>query len=193
MLTWFKKWANVLVHYFATPTTDWAINQTFTIRWTGHRHDIYAEVFWGQLGKSWFTKQKKLALSGSFCLLHFMASDRGQIIVKIAQKYVQAFRTEQRSNLQPQASSGLRATYLQLLIIHPATLPLTFYPCLLTLISAKQRLLVDADDNPYLQEISLVDDGVGDLGVLVVGTLNGLLGLQGGQLLQTHPQNSSRL
>ena len=60
----------------------------------------------------------------------------------------QAFRTEQRSNLQPQASSGLRATYLQLLIIHPA---LTF-----TLISAKQRLglgsrwrSVPAGDRPH--------------------------------------------
>ena len=49
-------------------------------------HDTYMlRCFWGQLVKSRFNK---LALSGSFCLLHFMASDRGQIIVKIAQKYV---------------------------------------------------------------------------------------------------------
>ena len=89
--------------------------------------------FRGNWLKAGLLKQKKLTLSGSFCLLHLVAaSDRSQIVVEIAQKYVQALRTEQRSNLQPQASSGLK-TYLQLLIIHPVTLSLT-------LISAKQRL-----------------------------------------------------
>ena len=43
----------------------------------------------------------------------------------------------------------------------------------------------------YLKQVLLVDDGVGDVHVLVVGVLDRLGGLQSGQLLEAHPPNSS--
>ena len=76
-------------------------------------------------------------------------------------------------------------TYLQLLIIHP----LHFLPLLHNDLCTRARMLTSCCG--HLKQVLLVDDGVGDVHVLVVGALDRLGGLQCGQLLEAHPPNSS--
>ena len=94
------------------------------------------------------------------------------------------FKRLERNKGAIYSSSG-SGTYLQLLIIHP----LHFLPLLHNDLCTRARMLTSCC--VYLKQVLLVDDGVGDVHVLVVGVLDRLGGLQSGQLLEAHPPNSS--